>query len=958
MNLVYRLDWVFPVMVGLAGMIAIVAVAIVIRKRVLRAHYRQKVAFHRTLLDAVLDGSAKPLLASVAEQPFRSAWWLCEFQDQVQIPDDLQGWIRETLTDRKLADRLRRYATSRWIGRRMTAVRVARVVPEERLLGVMAQRVAEEPSTDVAYAAWFTLFSLDDPRAVRLLVDALRAQRGALVENALRIIERAGPRIRRAIAELPEGNDVAIRRVMLHAGAADGSGPLGEFVRHIVEGGEDELRPEAFEMLRRSSPKTIDRPEFFFDPDPSCRRCAIDAHYGLTENVDYRLVDQLLTDPQTRGDVVRTVAAALRRAPEQFAGAFERFRVTDDPVLREGYSAILRAGLVYVVNRYVRSDPITVEQILRDDLAEGRYSEIVDFVNRTRNADIERAMITILRPLVTDDEGFREYCSRYLEERPSNELKLPPPSATQDRERIPLSRWDKLILACLMVFALALPPTAFALRFHPLPARANAGYVIRHFLIDYNYVFAGYAATLNLSYLALVVLSGVELRRQVARWRLRDERFLFESGVLPTVTILAPAFNEATTVVESVRSLLTLRYPDYRIVVINDGSRDDTVEQLITAFDLERTDVRPSARIATAPVRAVYRTDRVPHLLVIDKENGGKADALNTGLNYATSDYVCCIDSDSLLENDSLLALVYPVVGDEREVVAVGGNILPVNGCTVAHGYIRSIEPPTTTLGVMQTIEYLRSFICGRMGWSLLNAMLIISGAFGLFKRDRVLEIGGYLTGTGAYRKDTVGEDMELVVRLVHHMREANRLFAVKYAHNANCWTEVPERWDSLLKQRDRWHRGLIEILSYHRRMVFNPRYRSVGLVAMPYLFLFELIGPFFELIGFVVVAVCLLFGLLSLQIVAILFVATVLLGMLVSVSSLAFAEHGVIYFKGRGLRRVLWAAISENLGRRQFLSIHRSLTYFAYLFRNKGWQHFARRGFSPVETPKDGDRQ
>ena len=279
--------------------------------------------------------------------------------------------------------------------------------------------------------------------------------------------------------------------------------------------------------------------------------------------------------------------------------------------------------------------------------------------------------------------------------------------------------------------------------------------------------------------------------------------------------------------------------------------------------------------------------------------------------------------------------------------IAVGGNIIPVNGCIVEHGGIREIHLSRNKYSRYQTIEYLRSFIAGRLGWSKLNSLMIISGAFGAFLKQDLLDIGGYMTGTGSMKKDTVGEDMELVVRLIRHHYEKGEPFSVGYSHNANCWTEVPENLPDLLKQRGRWHRGLIEILLYHRTMLLNRKFKVVGLLAFPYFFLYELLGPFWEFLGYLVLLASLFLGLLNGTIFLFMFSIIVLLGNLVSSTALLLAESDVLYFKGKEFRQSILTALRENFGYRQMISMHRVFSYVMFLFRDRGWQKLSRKGFS-----------
>jgi len=291
--------------------------------------------------------------------------------------------------------------------------------------------------------------------------------------------------------------------------------------------------------------------------------------------------------------------------------------------------------------------------------------------------------------------------------------------------------------------------------------------------------------------------------------------------------------------------------------------------------------------------------------------------------------------------------MMFQTLTREERTVAIGGNIMPVNGCVTEKGFIREVRLSRNKFVRYQFIEYLRSFITGRVGQAKLNLLMIISGAFGAFRRDDVLSVGGYMTGTGNQRKDTVGEDMELVVRLTRHMKEQKIKYAIDYAPNANCWTEVPENRTDLMKQRDRWHRGLIEIMIYHKDMLFNRHYGTAGMVMFPYFYLFELLGPFLEVMGYLVLLLTLFLGLMSLKVFVFMFSIVILLGILVSSTAMYLSEKGILSLKSSDFREIIYRVIGENFGYRQYLSMRRTVSYVSYLFKNKGWQKFGRRGFN-----------
>jgi cellulose synthase/poly-beta-1,6-N-acetylglucosamine synthase-like glycosyltransferase len=395
---------------------------------------------------------------------------------------------------------------------------------------------------------------------------------------------------------------------------------------------------------------------------------------------------------------------------------------------------------------------------------------------------------------------------------------------------------------------------------------------------------------------------------------------------------------------------MNLSYPDYELIIVNDGSTDQTLATLQQEFGLKRVDRIYAKELQTKEIKGIYLSRNLPKLIVVDKMNGGKADALNAGINVASREYVCSIDADSVLEEDALLKLVSRILEEDVETPAMGGNVFPVNGCTVERGVLREKRIPKNRLALLQTIEYIRAFMCGRLGWAFTNNLLIISGAFGLFRKERGVRVGGYLTSSGEYGKDTVGEDMEIVVRISRRMRELGSPYRIRYAFNANCWTEVPEDLKTFKKQRYRWQRGLIEIMYFHKTMLFNPRYGRTGTVAMPYYIFFEILGPLFELQGYIAVLLAAVLGVLYWDIAVMLFVAVVLSGTLISITSLLVAEHGGKLFPLKDVTRLLFWAILENFGIRQYFSMIRAVGYFRIFKGVTGWEKSERKGFTGSE--------
>ncbi|MFP5224409.1 MAG: glycosyltransferase family 2 protein [Actinomycetota bacterium] len=461
----------------------------------------------------------------------------------------------------------------------------------------------------------------------------------------------------------------------------------------------------------------------------------------------------------------------------------------------------------------------------------------------------------------------------------------------------------------------------------------------RGMLVTFEGFLLVYFASVNLFYLVQLLLAGLEVREHQKRLRLDPLWRVLDSSVAPRITVLSPAHNEQLTIISSVRALLGLDYPNLRVVVINDGSGDATLEVLLQAFDLR---VAPGAlgHIDTERVRGVYRSPSHPHLIVVDKENGGKADALNAGLNQVRTDLVCAIDADTLIERDALQRMVRPFLLEESGVLAAGGTIRVANGSKIVAGRVVEAKVPRRWLARVQVVEYLRAFLFGRTGWNRMGGNLIVSGAFGLFKTEDLIAAGGY-------EADTVGEDAELVARLRRNARLEGRSDRVVFVPDPVAWTEVPSRFRTLRRQRARWHRGLAQVLSRHRRMIFNPRFGALGLVVMPYFLLVELIAPVIESMGLAALAIGIPAGFVNTEFAIAYFLVAYGLGAIVSLAALLAEE--VTYHRYRRARsriRLVLAALAENTGYRQLTVLWRFQGLIEFLRRREHWGHMERAGF------------
>ncbi|HVT03610.1 MAG TPA: glycosyltransferase [Thermoanaerobaculia bacterium] len=440
-----------------------------------------------------------------------------------------------------------------------------------------------------------------------------------------------------------------------------------------------------------------------------------------------------------------------------------------------------------------------------------------------------------------------------------------------------------------------------------------------------------YFGAINTIYLSFTVIAFFDLLSFDRRSRRRGVSDHLSGSTYRPISILIPAHNEESMIVSSIRSMLELGYPEFEIVVINDGSTDRTLPMLQAAFTLFPVTDASRQQLPSKKVKKVYRSLDHPNLIVLDKEHGGKSDSLNAGINVSHFPLFCSVDADSLLNSDALLRIARPFVEDER-IIAAGGIVRVLNGSILENDRVIKSRAPNKVLILCQAIEYVRGFLTGRTALARLNSLLIISGAFGLFLKQAVIEAGGYST-------TTVCEDMELVVRLQRLSREKKKPARAIFVPDPVCWTQVPSDWKSLLRQRDRWQRGLIETLWMHKVMFLNPRYGAVGLVAMPFYFFFEALGPVIELMGYILIPVLWYLGILDKNFAILFFVLAILYNIMLSLLALIIDDLLFQrYDRARDLGKMMLGAFIEFIGYRQILTVRRTAAFFGALFRRRHW--------------------
>jgi biofilm PGA synthesis N-glycosyltransferase PgaC len=464
------------------------------------------------------------------------------------------------------------------------------------------------------------------------------------------------------------------------------------------------------------------------------------------------------------------------------------------------------------------------------------------------------------------------------------------------------------------------------------------------FMDVYITLILAYAILIMSSYLILAYLSTKELRSYLKKNSFVDYEVLLTSEFAPKLSLIAPAYNEGFTIEENVKSLLSLNYNNYQVIVVNDGSKDNSMEILIKTYELVLTELDIHPKIETKKIKGIYfsKNAAFKKLIVVDKENGGKADALNVGLNIAQNPYVVCIDVDCILDKDSLLKLAKPFLESHgKRIIATGGVVRIANQCIIKNGRLVEVNIPDILLPRIQILEYLRAFLLGRMAWGRLDGLLLISGAFGAFDKEIALLAGGYNT-------KTVGEDMELVVRMRRYMIENKLPYSVSYIPDPLCWTEAPEEFKIFKKQRSRWMRGTIETLSIHKKMFMNPKYKLLGMISIPYWTLFEFLAPGIEFIGLVITVVLVVLGLLNWHFFFLLLLFVYFFAIMFSVIALYSEEYSYHKIqKQTDFFKLLMAAFVEPLYFHP-LTVYAALVgYKEKIMGTKGWGEMTRKGFT-----------
>lgn len=460
---------------------------------------------------------------------------------------------------------------------------------------------------------------------------------------------------------------------------------------------------------------------------------------------------------------------------------------------------------------------------------------------------------------------------------------------------------------------------------------------VRYFISFFNYFCMAFTVLLSLIYIIQLLISFFKVRKN-DKYRQSNDfgRYVSSENLLP-ISLLIPAYNEQENIVSNIKSLMKIDYPKFEIVVVNDGSTDKTHDLIIEAFQLYRVESAVKTSIPTKEIRGIYCNIDYPNLIYVDKENGGKSDALNAGINVSSYPLFACLDADSRIEPDALLKLSTEFLKNTDTVVA-GGLVRIANGFKIKDGISSEFSMPSKMVERFQIVEYYRSFLSGRVSWGVANSMLIVSGAFGVFKKQAVIEAGGYKT-------NTIGEDMEIVVRIHKNMKAKKKKYKIIFCEDAVCWTQGPLSLNDIRSQRRRWQIGLFDTLLSHKSMLLNPRYGTVGLLAIPYHWIFELFGAVVEVLGYFIIPFSLVMGELNMFFFIIYFLLAVLLGVILSIGSLILEQYtrkSIVSAK-QCLSLSLYA-ILENFGYRQIISLFRVEGMLKYRKLRKTWGKIKRK--------------
>lgn len=871
-----------------------------------------------------------------------------DIETQVEIEPLVRKQVINDLRQTRFCKKQIRRLKSLSVSKRKIATFYVGALELEETISMLKSRFMKEHNDSVRFFILYQLIHHMDQQIFDKALQSLIGAKPSYMKWVFALMKNHFNQIEIFIDSHLLDKEVEIRLLLVHLSSYHLSKTLKDYaIRQFHESVIDsDVRMSALDALAKMYPNEIVNDDFCKNEDDEVKKVSIRAAANIISEEMVNKMLESMNGSALDKERVNSLSRIVYDSKTLLLYVVEFYSKTKNAFQKEAIARVLSHRIDYLVLKLKGGGYDYVKQIIEHILELHIIEDFIDFMNHNKDKYFEKSMLSIIKKHAAKDAYLLDQFSIYLNQDILNQmgiLKKPQPYVA--REKSPLEK-DKIIWISLWVsIGVLFMPVLYVVSNFNLIFSGSVR-VFEYMVVSINTYLVVYFMTVNAIYLLLLMISIKGAEDRIDLWNIKKQTFLFEHDVLPSISIIAPAYNEEKSIIESVTSLLNLKYPKYEVIVVNDGSKDRTIDVLIKHFELERKHPFFKLKLKTRQLRGVYVNKRIPNLIVIDKQNGGKADALNLGINVAKSDYVCGIDADSLLEEEALLKLMSVTLDDTKEHIALGGNIVPVNGCKVDKGKIEHQGLSDQPIVKFQTLEYLRAFTTGRIGWSKINSLLIISGAFGLFNRKTLIETGGYLTISGELKKDTVGEDMELVVRLTYQALKKKMPYRVDYVHHANCYTELPSDMKTLLKQRNRWQRGLLDILSYHRKILFNPKFKQPGMIAFPYFFIFEMIGPFIEALGYLMLITGLIMGILNGPLVIMLLIATIGLGIWVSLFSLWIAERKQVFYSTGETLNLILTAIIENFGYRQIMSLHRVISTFSALKESGSWGSQVRTGF------------
>lgn len=866
-------------------------------------------------------------------------------QVQEIIPSTQSGiedYIRQAGMDSYYLKRLK----SRFKYRRIEAAVYLGYLSGDKIRFALETALQQEKLYPVKLYMANALCIMHHPDSINILIDTLYNAPLWYQEKMHVLLFDFGVLFYKKVKALLASDADEIKKLVIGFSSLYAAEDLKDYLFRCVAKDDEDIQHDALKAIAKLYPLPLEEYDFFDKLSDKARNIVIDSLSSVATEDSMRNVLPFLKNDRSCPHAVFAISSMLTANAFLLNPLLDEFHAQKNILIKGGIAEVLSGRVEYFILKLLSKDKESASELIKTLLQQHKVNGIIGFLNKNKNIELENEVLHIVREVLLGDDYLEKEFGVSCSERLLKKLKLEV-EVVSVKKKVPRRERGKIFfLYFLLSISILAFPILYICRYFPVDLTQGWTAHLQRYVIDFNYYLVYYSSAINLIYILILGFSFIGVFYQVRYWRLKKMSFLFKSNILPSISIIAPAYCEELNIVESINSLLNLRYPNYEVIVVNDGSTDMTLNNLIEYFKLEKVDFLIDEKIRTKPVRGVYKAKNIPFLTVIDKANGGKADSLNVGINISVNEYFCGIDADSLLEEDSLLKIVAETLDSEEDVVAAGGNIFPINSSDIDKGFLEKVRIPKNKIACLQTIEYIRAFMAGRIGWAYLNSLLIISGAFGLFKKKHIESIGGYLTEEGVFHRDTVGEDMELVVRLKRHLLEKNTPHRITYSYNANCWTEVPESLSVLYRQRDRWQRGLIDILSFHKGILFNPRHGRIGLFTMPYFFIFEFMGPLLETQGYLLVMAAAFLGLLNAKICMLLFISSIMLGTFVSLTSLFISEKQQHYFSLREIFILVFYSVIENFGFRQILSFWRVIAYFNSMKKPKGWGKMVRKGF------------